>query len=154
MISPTVGRVVWYWPEPHPVEQPWAALVAYVHDARCINIGGFDRNGVPFSRTSVQLLQDDDVPRGGCCTWMPYQKGQAAKTEALEAEAEQRALPKLGRPKKKSAPIDAAPAMFKCAACGERFGSEKSDAQCPSCGSFSTDVLPPEGDGPQPEIGT
>ena len=88
MIPPTIGRVVWFWPtQPSPVQQPYAAMVAYVHNERCINIGGFDHNGNPFSQTSVQLLQDDDVPRGACCSWMPYQKGQAAKTEALEAAA-------------------------------------------------------------------
>lgn len=88
MIQPTVGRVVWYWPTgPSPVEQPWPALIAHVWDDRCINIGGFDNYGNPFARMSVQLLQDDDaphVPQGQCCSWMPYQKGQAAKTEALE----------------------------------------------------------------------
>jgi hypothetical protein len=43
--------------------------------------------GSPFAATSVQLLQDDDVSLGGTTAeWMPYQKGQAAKTEALEAQ--------------------------------------------------------------------
>jgi hypothetical protein len=67
--------------------QPEAAFVTYVHSDRCINVGGFDANGSPFGATSVQLLQDDDVSRGGTTAeWMPYQKGQAAKTEALEKQ--------------------------------------------------------------------
>jgi hypothetical protein len=88
MIKPTIGRVVWFWPtKPAPDEQPYASLIACVHNDRCITIGGFDHNGQPFAATSVQLLQDDDVPTGPSCSWMPYQKRQAAKTEALEAAA-------------------------------------------------------------------
>jgi hypothetical protein len=68
-------------------EQPYAALVAYVHGDRCINVAAFNENGTPLSACSVPLLQDDDaVPANGYfAQWMPYQKGQAAKTEALEA---------------------------------------------------------------------
>lgn len=53
-----------------------------------INVGGFDKNGVPFAATSMKLLQDDDVPPEGIwyAEWMPYQKGQAAKTESLEKQ--------------------------------------------------------------------
>jgi len=36
----------------------------------------------------VPLVQDEPgVPASSYCCWMPYQKGQAAKTEALEAAA-------------------------------------------------------------------
>jgi hypothetical protein len=61
-------------------------MIAYVHSNICINVGGFDRNGAPFQITSLTLLQDDaPVPeRGAYAVWMPYQKGQAAKTESLE----------------------------------------------------------------------
>lgn len=93
MIKPTVGRVVWFHPNNvSPTNdgiQPLAALVAYVWGDTLVNIAGFDSNGLPFARTSVILVQDDSpVPlTGGApwCEWMPYQKGQAAKTEALEA---------------------------------------------------------------------
>jgi hypothetical protein len=84
MIQPTIGRVVWYWPTVSEDDPPFAAMVAYVWDDTCINIGGFDANGGPFSNTSIQLIQGDEAPRGAHCRWMPYQKGQAAKTEALE----------------------------------------------------------------------
>ena len=88
MIQPTVGRVVWYWPEgPKVGENPWAAFVTHVHGDRMINVAGFTDVGTPFFRNSVSLLQDDDKATGGfCASWMPYQKGQAAKTEALEKE--------------------------------------------------------------------
>ena len=88
MIQPTVGRVVWFYRESLSPEgtQPFAAIVAHVWSDRLINVGGFNSNGEPFAMTFVQLIQDDDAPNGPHCTWMPYQKGQAAKTEALETK--------------------------------------------------------------------
>lgn len=87
MIKPTVGRVVWYWPsKSEPIcpggDQPLAALVAHVWSDTCINIAGFDANGVPFNRTSVLLLQDGNPrPDQQFAEWMPYQIGQAKKHE-------------------------------------------------------------------------
>jgi len=52
-----------------------------------INVGGFDANGTPFAYTSLPLWQDagaTGISSGAHAEWMPYQKGQAAKTEALE----------------------------------------------------------------------
>ncbi len=91
MIKPTIGRVVWYYPhgktQVDAGEQPHAGIIAYVHSDTMLNIGYFDQNGVAESSTSVQLVQDGDlIPESGFCCWMPYQKGQAAKTEALEAK--------------------------------------------------------------------
>jgi hypothetical protein len=86
MISPTVGRVVWFYPAgASPNSQPTAGVVAYVHTDRCVNIGGFDHNGNYFAACSVLLVQDGDpVPGGGYyAEWMPYQRGQAAKADAL-----------------------------------------------------------------------
>lgn len=88
MIKPTIGRVVWFQPaanEGQPLrDQPYAALVTYVHGDRCINICGFDANGTTFSACSVSLLQDDDMApeTGYFAQWMPYQVGQAKKNEA------------------------------------------------------------------------
>lgn len=93
-ITPTVGRVVWYWPDPSEPsictggDQPLAALIAHVWSDTCVNIAGFDANGIPFNRTSVLLVQDGNPrPEHQFVEWMPYQKGQAAKTEAAEAKA-------------------------------------------------------------------
>ncbi|OWY35285.1 hypothetical protein CEJ45_08410 [Herbaspirillum aquaticum] len=66
------------------------ALISRVWNDRLINIGGFDADGKPFSATSVPLIQGDE-PEGQelpqfYAEWMPYQKGQAAKTEALEKQ--------------------------------------------------------------------
>lgn len=94
MIKPSVGRIVWFTPGDwdgnvltrHP-DQPLAAIVAYVHSDRMVNLTVFDANGHPHGRTSVQLVQDGDPrPDQFFCEWMPYQKGQAAKTEQLEKQ--------------------------------------------------------------------
>ena len=88
MIKPTIGRVVLYWP-PVPTggvqrAQPHPALIAHVWNDNCINIGGFDQNGVPFAACSVMLYQGDDSgkPTGQFAEWMPYQKAQAEKNAA------------------------------------------------------------------------
>lgn len=92
MITPTIGRKVYYSPMQSDGtkhgEQPFDATVVYVWNDRLVNLSVRDHNGNVFNKTSVDLLQDDDAPhpRGGHCYWMPYQKGQAAKTEALEAK--------------------------------------------------------------------
>ncbi|MFY1017945.1 hypothetical protein [Ectopseudomonas khazarica] len=93
-IPPTVGRVIHYYPTADdngalpPQGQPLAGIVACVWNDRCINITYFDANGNAWGKTSVPLVQDDDDtrPGAGYCAWMPYQKGQAAKTESLESQ--------------------------------------------------------------------
>lgn len=98
MIQPSNGRIVWYTPARNdsdgPIAQhdklvPLAAMVVHVWGDRMVNLVVFDSNGDQHARTSVTLLQDDDPkPEGGrFCSWMPYQLGQAAKTEAAEAAA-------------------------------------------------------------------
>jgi hypothetical protein len=96
MITPTNGRIVWFRPQDgdtaiqqHDIRQPLAAQVCHVWGDRMVNLLVTDRNGTTHAQTSVQLLQDDDLkPEGGrFCFWMPYQKGQAAKTEVAEAAA-------------------------------------------------------------------
>lgn len=88
MIKPTVGRVVWFYRyvQGQGHKGPLAAHVAFVHSDTMLNLMVIDENGNPRAQTSVSLIQDDhDVPAHDYCAWMPYQKGQAAKTEALEA---------------------------------------------------------------------
>ena len=102
MIKPTVGRMILYTPPAWDKQGPkgmavgtgkeCAGIIVAVHGDKCINAVVFDGNGEAFSKTSVNLLQDDDKPYcdgegndlGGYCKWMEYQKGQAAKTEELE----------------------------------------------------------------------
>ena len=89
IIEPTVGRMVWFWPngksDINAKIQPYAAQIAYVHSVGMINIGYLDANGEHKNQTSVPLIQEgQDQPYFSFCEWMPFQKGQAAKTEALE----------------------------------------------------------------------
>lgn len=79
-IRPTVGRVVWFWPQGKwNGGQPYAAVIAFVHSDRCVNIGYLDSNGVAENATSVALAQEGEPePRGPFCEWMPYQKQVAS----------------------------------------------------------------------------
>jgi hypothetical protein len=92
MIKPTVGRVVWFHPpRSTPDHQPQAALVAYVWSDTLVNLAVFDHNGIASNYTSVLLYQGEgERPASEFCEWMPYQQGQAAKTEALEKELQER----------------------------------------------------------------
>lgn len=84
MIEPTVGRIVWYW-EDNTYNQPYAAIVVWVNNSEHVNISAFNSRGHNFSRHDVLLYQGEgDKPPYPYAEWMPYQKGQAAKTEALE----------------------------------------------------------------------
>lgn len=85
-IVPTIGRVMWYWPNRDAVTTPGAqpndCHVCYVHgEGSLVNIAGFDCNGQHFALTSVPVAQEGDVPpeHGGFVVWMPYQRQQAAK---------------------------------------------------------------------------
>lgn len=94
MIRPTNGRVVLFTPRPNDyqitqfdVKQPLTAHVAHVWGDRLINVTVIDSYGQHWPRANVVLLQDDEPKPEGVafCTWMDYQKGQAAKAEAAEA---------------------------------------------------------------------
>lgn len=93
MIKPTNGRVVLFQPGPNfpgqqiDPAQKLTAHVVHVYNDRMVNLLVFDSYGVRVPVTSVQLLQDDDKPMSeNWAEWMVFQKGQAAKTEALEAK--------------------------------------------------------------------
>lgn len=99
MIEPTVGRVVWFYPGSYDSlyggtgQRPKAAIVAYVHSDRMVNLSVCDSNGNWHSRTSIRLFQpEDEVDQENTyCVWMPYQIGQAAKTEQLAEKLAERA---------------------------------------------------------------
>ena len=90
VISPTPGRVVWYYPAEHDGigrlnGQPLAAIVAGVHNDNLVNLAVFDAYGNSQQRSNVTLVQpDEDRPNHAHATWMPYQVGQAAKHQAVE----------------------------------------------------------------------
>jgi hypothetical protein len=85
IISPTPGRIVWFYPAPHDgiatlYNQPLAAIVAGVHHDRLINLAVFDAYGNTQQRSNVTLVQPgEDWGDSAHATWMPYQVGQAAK---------------------------------------------------------------------------
>jgi hypothetical protein len=91
-IEPTIGRIVHY--EPHPGDPGYnvspetrAAIIAGINEDGTVNLAVFDRYGRYSAITSVRLVQDNEItPATGCAHWMPYQIGQAAKTEALQEE--------------------------------------------------------------------
>lgn len=92
MITPTVGRKVWYhparydmwWPEWY--TQPWDATVIWVHSDTRVNVFVINPGGGTFVVTGCQLLQGEEECDEEYCEWMPFQRGQAAKTEALEKQ--------------------------------------------------------------------
>jgi hypothetical protein len=88
MIKPTVGRIVWMWPNGRVEgEQPFAAIVTHVHSDEIVNLCAFTEVGAPFACTSMQLFQGiGDVPDTAFCEWMPHQLGQAKKTEEALAK--------------------------------------------------------------------
>lgn len=100
MISPTVGRKVWYRPSQKDMDgttgdspdtgkmvvngdQPLDATVIDVWGDRCISLSITDIIGGVHARRSVTLVQDGDtVPESGrYAQWMPYQTAQAKKSE-------------------------------------------------------------------------
>ena len=105
IIKPTVGRKVWYRPSAYdlmgpvpmcgstaPGAQPLDATIIAVWGDRMVNVLVTDSMGKQFPVLSVTLLQAGDEPpkdaegniAGRYVEWMPYQQGQAAKTEATE----------------------------------------------------------------------
>lgn len=91
MITPTIGRRLWYYPSPYDFseaspdpfsgynDQPCDAGICYVWTDRMVNVTVADANGFMHRRTSVRLLQGNEQPYPGEAhlRWMPYQVGQA-----------------------------------------------------------------------------
>ncbi|WP_027085407.1 hypothetical protein [Cohnella panacarvi] len=81
---PTVGRMVYYKSLGSPGGEfqsvDRAAVITAVHNATCIDICVFNPNGLYFNQKVTQGQNP------GQWDWMPYQKGQAARTEQLEAQ--------------------------------------------------------------------
>ena len=118
MIEPTVGREGWYQPHRAPFgavlgDQPFKASVCFVHSDRLVNLLVVDHVGHTYAQPNVILVQDGDVKptEAPYAEWMPYQKGQAAKAEALQAQAAPPA-PQTPTPQPNPAPApqEAAPA--------------------------------------------
>lgn len=81
MIDPSIGRVVWFR-RPR-VEAPFAAIITFVHNARCVDLvvfGSFGQWSIGAGATQVvesvilnQPGDDDPSKDTEFCEWMPYQ---------------------------------------------------------------------------------
>lgn len=104
MISPTVGRKVWYRPSEQDKRsqagtttaamavngtEPLDATVVAVWGDRCVNLAIFDIYAHVHERRSVALKQEGDtIPEGAAyAEWMPYQTAQAKKHTEGEASS-------------------------------------------------------------------
>lgn len=93
IITPTVGRVVHFYPNRLHYQsggQPFKADIAYVHGDRLVNVSFLYHDGTAGAVCGVVLVQPGDpIPEaGGFCKWMDYQIGQAVKTESVQSELE------------------------------------------------------------------
>ena len=94
-ITPTVGRIVWYYPNggdnfPHNGDkEPLAAIIVKVHSDLVLNLAVFDANGFIHQRQSLYYLAPNAVPAANTpyWCWIPFQLGQAAMTQKIAAEA-------------------------------------------------------------------
>jgi hypothetical protein len=101
MIKPSIGRVMWYRPGEylgdmvqHDRSQPMMAHVCYVWGDHMVNLMVIDHDANQHKRTSVPIIQEGspwNIGPSPYAEWMPFQKGQAAKTEAAELGAAARA---------------------------------------------------------------
>lgn len=95
MIKPTIGRIVYY--NERGLLDPFPAIVVGVESDRYISALVFHSTFPHVQFVAAPLLQDDDEPDGNkWFAWMDYQKGQAAKTDAIN-EAIVGDLAKLGQ---------------------------------------------------------
>lgn len=86
MIKPSIGRIMWYWPEKeHREDQPWAAIVTYVRGDNMVNLAVWNSDSHGQPKHSVPVVQEGSPYTAGdspYVEWMPYQIGQAKKHEA------------------------------------------------------------------------
>lgn len=75
MMTPTVGRVVYFNNGTSEDPKLLASIISWVWSDTVINLMVIDPNGNPFSKTSVPLATVGDS--AGKWDWMPYQKQKA-----------------------------------------------------------------------------
>jgi hypothetical protein len=88
MMTPTVGRVVYY--NLGTTENPklLASIIAYVWSETVVNLMVIDENGIPKSMTSINRASVGDS--AGKWDWMPYQKQKASDGNNNSESAEPR----------------------------------------------------------------
>lgn len=84
MITPTVGRTIYYKPRTSEVlyvhDQPWICFITHINADGTINVYALNEVGQPIAKNHMTLAQDRD-PVEGEVYWMPYQVGQASKSQ-------------------------------------------------------------------------
>lgn len=139
IIPPSNGRIVWFTPGSDfpgrwiDIQKPLAAMICHVWGDRMVNLDVVDSNGFHWSATSVDLIQPGDEAAtrgmGRFCEWMPYQVGQAAKTESLGANIHGIGPDTASGLNPYYRPPAQAPAHIKCKWRGIEFG----DCTYPAC---------------------
>ena len=94
MIKPTVGRVIWWFEHDNVTDLivgPMVALIADVYPSGRVTLVGWDLDGKPrIGLKHVRIVENGDATDEDVwAQWMPYQQGQAAKTEQLEAKLQE-----------------------------------------------------------------
>ena len=89
MIIPTIGRIMWYWPEKqYRGKFPWAAIVTDVHDDNLVNVAIFSPNGnADDTKNSIRIVQDGSpniADASSYVEWMPYQVDQTKRNKTNE----------------------------------------------------------------------
>lgn len=88
--TPTIGRRVYYWPEPgFPCNrlddnQPYDAGIVYVYPDGRVNLLVTDHMGQTMPVMRAPFGEARDGPDAGFADWMPFQKG-ASHTEAPQS---------------------------------------------------------------------
>lgn len=84
-ISPTIGRVVWFFPDESPQRHltlldrttPLDGHIVYVHSETSVNLVVFDHEGRSHPYLSVPINTGQTT--GMRAEWMPYQQKMAEK---------------------------------------------------------------------------
>jgi hypothetical protein len=90
IITPTIGRKVWFYEGDGSKEQD--ATVIDVHNDRLISVFVISRGGEQSVRHAVTLVQDgDETPVIRHAKWMPHQVGQAKATTPQATQPDSKA---------------------------------------------------------------
>jgi hypothetical protein len=94
VIKPTIGRVVIFKQLSPAVavgeDGECAAIIAKVLSDVSVNLCVIDADGQTHARPNVPFVQEGEKPPNtDHCHWMPYQVGQAAKAEQLQAQLDE-----------------------------------------------------------------
>ena len=104
-VTPTVGRIVWYYPwygtVPPPGGQPRPAIIAFVNNDGTVNLGWWNVDGSPGAASgaqSVPLVQEGTAPptNAAYCRFpdlQPYAPPPGAQGQQRPGVGERRSLP-------------------------------------------------------------